>query len=392
MLRKNNILSGIFTILVVLLLNACVVVVEDSDATINPHGSAFSEYWYYYPNEQVYYHAHEHYYYYPVGGNWKRANQLPSDRAIVSKHRVLLKVAGLPYRQHAYHHKQYPARNVAVNQTGKGNHAGGVNHPYSGNAGSADAASDYYAGEHSNPAKPEHATRGYAYGKQQAPGQTEVDRSVQAGNARTDNQASPGHTSRDQRLAYGHSKSRYAYGKSRQAFEHANNELLINEQPGLANHGTGDGLAVTRQSVPDSIEHEKGTKPVSRQAKSPEHTLPDNKYGVRGNSDGTPNRLVVEVTRRDRSQKHEYKQNIKGDGARLNRVSEAGDGPQQSTSAVKRNANAAKSNQASQSGRGVKKSSQTGSDTEGGVSESESGMESSEDKMVKLRMNSGNQK
>lgn len=342
MLSKNNTLSGIFTIVVVLMLNACVVVVEDSDATVKTRSSAFTEYWYYYPNDQVYYHAHEHYYYYPDGGDWKKAKQLPPDRRIGKKDRVLLKVAGLPYRQHAYHQKKYPARIAAVNQYGKGNHAGWVNHPHPETGNSTGEHSSSHANNHSTPANAVPAKQERAYAKQQDTGQTEPGIRAQSGHAKTGRQIPPGHARRDQ------------------------------------------------QSAPDSIEHEEGTEAAKRKVKPAVRIVHEDANGNIKNGSDLPDSKYTDISRQGKSERQYKTQDVnKGDVPGNKRAGVVRDGPQQASSADPRGIKAAKSNQPRQSDSREKKNRQLGSNAQGDESESETGTENSVDKVVELNMNSG---
>ncbi|MEJ2652756.1 MAG: hypothetical protein P8173_13410 [Gammaproteobacteria bacterium] len=119
---KNSLL-GLLFVSIVLLLNACVIVVKDSPNGYPPaHTASSYAYWYYYPNSQVYYHVTEHYYYYRDGQRWIKATALPAGWVLNQGYRVRLKIAGRPYRQHARHKRLYPPRHRSANGPGKGHH------------------------------------------------------------------------------------------------------------------------------------------------------------------------------------------------------------------------------------------------------------------------------
>ena len=119
---SKNVLSGVWVIACVLLLNACVVVSHHPDHhapghTRTPSVSSY-HHWYYYPDTRVYYHITQGYYYYPVGGSWKKATKLPPGWVVDRKNRVRLKIVGKPYSKHADHQSKYPARTIAKKHTG----------------------------------------------------------------------------------------------------------------------------------------------------------------------------------------------------------------------------------------------------------------------------------
>ena len=157
----KNSLSGLLFVSIVLLLNACnvVVVKHDPNGHPPPHTASSFAYWYYYPNSQVYYHITKHYYYYRDGQRWIKGTALPAGRVLNKGYRVRLQIAGTPYRQHAHHERLYPPRQLKSGQSNQQNKPEHANHGKGPNTG--------HQAEHANRGKGldkghqmEHANRG----------------------------------------------------------------------------------------------------------------------------------------------------------------------------------------------------------------------------------------
>ena len=386
---KKNTLTGVLVIGVVLLMNACVMVVNDSETRTKPHNSPPTVYWYYYPNERVYYHATGRYYYYPDGQNWRRAKQLPPGWVISQEDRVLLKASGMPYTQHASHRQKYPARNTAANPPGKGNHAGRANHPHPQPEDLPDARQASHENKASKPENADPDSRGQAKGRQQSG----FDRKVDSRLARTGKKIPPQYSRRNPEAVSGHINSTEAPGNPRRSTANGHEVRLNHDQRTGTMPNPDNGKAASNQSNNkphnDQSGHER-TGPANdrkhndRQAKPAERSLHETGHGnVKDERESADVKNSGSKGKGKAGSQQQPHDTATGAQPGSETASRGDDSSQPSGSDNRQDSHAATIKQARQPGHGDRKNRQTGSYKQGDDSEPDADMPSADDKVVK---------
>lgn len=395
MRTNKNVLIGILMFGLILLLNACTVVVKHPSGNTQPHTKTSFYHWYYYPNTQVYYHVNEHYYYFLDGGSWRKANWLPNGWVLDQKKRVLLRITGKPYLRHAYHQHKYPPENTAKHEPGTYYHGNRGDHPHGGNGKERDEHQHPVSldKDHKPPHKPDHAADGVAKGRQQPPGHAKSEKEAPPGHANrvdTSGNVPPDPGQRAQKPQHRNIIRNEAHDQA-MSNQHPHNRQPDEKHPvkgenvnagnAMGNKPDNTKVKVTEQN---SANHGKHNNLTNNKQKRPQANIAN-----KGNANQSPNqqaitndnRLVKTHLKDQQSDSLRNEQQRSGYAAPAGEASSANTSSKETANAEPNNTNGKQQKQAKKSNDKGKGKSQTNNGNEGD--------ENSDEQVVELNVNKG---